>query len=307
MEQKTEQTTEQTTEQKTDSVNLTETMTTAVCYTTYGDPGKNLKILALPIPKVGRNEVLVKVHAASLNPIDYKIAEGWFQKVITKKFPAIVGCDFSGVIVAVGSHVHNFKKGMKVAGQIPLTSSGGTWSHYITIPATNIMEIPEQCPFLETAALPLAGGTSYQALVEKGRLQKGNKVLILGGNTACGLFAIQIAKAFEASRIIATCSSREEELKKLGCTDVINYKNEQWSEKLKGENIDIIYDTVGGLQSWEKAPLVLKKNGYFVTIVGDSEHGSNDGLLGFARAVYLSLIVNFGAILATILIMNVLQ
>jgi len=170
------------------------------------------------------------------------------------------------------------KKGMRVAGELPLFPRFGSCAEYIPVPASYTIQIPDNCPLFESAALPLAGSTSYQSLCDKGNFQKGNKVLILGGNTATGLFGIQVAKALGASRVVATASSREEELKKLGCDQVINYKNEKWHEVLKGENFDIIYDTVGGYTSWQNAPLVLKKTGYFVTIVGDKEHGRGGGL-----------------------------
>jgi len=218
------------------------------------------------------------VYAASLNPVDYKIVEGAFRAVMKKKFPSVVGYDFSGIIIDVGSNVGNLKIGMRVAGEMPLLPRFGTCAQYIPVPAANAVEVPDNCPLFESSALPLAGSTSYQAFFDKGNFQKGNKVLILGGNTATGLFGIQIAKALGASKVVATASSREEELKKLGCDQVINYKNQKWHEVLKGENFDIIYDTVGGYASWQNAPLVLKKNGSFVTIVGDREHGSNGGL-----------------------------
>jgi len=257
----------------------------AVVYTAYGEPKDVIKIVDLPIPKPGPNEVLIKVYAVSLNAIDYKLVQGWFAQLLKKPFPTTVGIDFAGVIEEIGHKVRgNLQKGLRVAGQIPFTARTGTWSQYLTISPAFIVPIPDNCSFVESAALPLVGSTSYQGLVEKGHLRKGNKVLILGGNTATGLIAIQLAKIFEASRIVATCSSGEDELKKLGCTELINHKTEQWYDKLKGENFDIIYDSIGGIKSWEKSLLVLKRSGYYVTIVGDAEHGANGGLKGFLSA-----------------------
>ena len=228
--------------------------------------------------------------AASVNPVDWKIAKGWLSSVMKKSFPFVIGRDCSGIIVACGSKVDSkiLAPGMRVAAHIDTRSKHGTFSEYTCINSSCVAQIPDSLSFNDAASFPLVAQTAYQALIDKGKLGykgiKNQKVLIFGGSTAVGHYAIQISKAFDASEIVVT-SSKEELCKSLGATKVYNYKNtnkkkvnkikndNDYLTNLKGKELDIVLDCVGGKIYWENAQKILGKNGKFVTIVGDIMHG----------------------------------
>ena len=221
------------------------------------------------------------VEAASLNPFDWKLGRGWMQTIMKKKFPFIIGRDCSGVIIACGKKVDSKKlsPGMRVVAHVDSKTTHGTFGEYTCINSYCVVQIPDSLSFTDGAAIPVVGQTAYQALVEKGRLgykgTKNQKVLIFGGSTAVGHYAIQIAKAFSASEIVVT-SSKEELCKSLGATKVYNYKNKDGNDYVKdlsGQKFDIAFDCVGGKKNWDDSQKILKKDGRFITIVGDVTHG----------------------------------
>lgn len=150
----------------------------------------------------------------------------------------------------------------------------GSFAEYCIVDGRNVSPMPKLVDPLNAAAIPLVSQTSYQAII-KMKLKKGDKFLILGGSTATGIAAIQIAKKFiECGEVIVT-SSQEEFCKSLGADRVINYKEADWTKELKDYGVDAIYDCVGGEESWDKCRTqgVIKKDGHYITIVGDKEHG----------------------------------
>ncbi|KAF4028599.1 Zinc-binding dehydrogenase [Phytophthora infestans] len=188
---------------------------------------------------------------ASLNPIDYKIglyASMILSTMASPEHPYRVGHDLSGKVVEVGSDVEDYKVGDEVFA-MPWFDATGTFAEYINVDTKRVAHKPSNMTFNEAAGVPLAGQTSWQGLVTYGKLQKGQRVLILGGSTGTGLFAIQIAKA-------------------LGAGQVIDYANAKWSEVLAEHSVDLIYDCGVESQSWnDAAQKVLKEQtGIFVTI-----------------------------------------
>ncbi|KAF4028601.1 Zinc-binding dehydrogenase [Phytophthora infestans] len=216
------------------------------------------------------NEVKIKVFSASLNPIDYKIglyASMILSTMASPEHPYRVGHDLSGKVVEVGSDVKDYKVGDEVFA-MPWLDATGTFAEYINVDTKRVAHKPSNMTFNEAAGVPLAGQTSWQGLVTYGKLQKGQRVLILGGSSGTGLFAIQIAKALGAE-VVATCSHRNVELvKSLGADQVIDYTNAKWSEVLAEHSVDLIYDCGVESQSWnDAAQKVLKEQtGIFVTI-----------------------------------------
>jgi len=177
--------------------------------------------------------------------------------------------------ITPNNNKQGFKIGDKVAGMVmPTDFNHGVFAEYLITNIQNIAHIPNNMSFEEACALPLVSLTSYQALLEVAHLNKGDKVLILGGSTATGLIGIQLCKILGANEIIVT-STQTELCMKLGATRVINYKEKKWWEELDGQKLDIIYDTLGGLESWQNAGKVLKEKGMFVTLVGDSSDKSS--------------------------------
>ncbi|CAH0479865.1 unnamed protein product [Peronospora belbahrii] len=216
------------------------------------------------------NEVKIKILSASINPIDYKI--GLFASMILSTMaspenPYRVGHDLSGKVVEVGSNVKEYKVGDEVyAMTTPDTS--GTFAEYINVNTKLVALKPSNMTFNEAAGVPLAGQTSWQGIVTYGKVQKDQRVLILGGSSGTGLYGIQIAKALGA-KVITTCSHRNVELvKSVGADEVVDYTKEKWNDVVLEHSIDLIYDCGVESQSWnDAAQKVLKKQtGIFVTI-----------------------------------------
>eukprot|EP00490_Sorites_sp_Unknown_P012409 CAMPEP_0114678412 /NCGR_PEP_ID=MMETSP0191-20121206/51705_1 /TAXON_ID=126664 /ORGANISM="Sorites sp." /LENGTH=438 /DNA_ID=CAMNT_0001952375 /DNA_START=25 /DNA_END=1341 /DNA_ORIENTATION=- len=263
----------------------------AVVCTKYGDPLTCVSVKEIPLLLPTKNEIMIKVRYCGLNPVDFKRVMGNLKTVQTKTFPWIIGSDYCGIIVKFGRNIKNdrrfdgFKIGTRVCGQMAHMVQDGSFAEYININPykTSIEIVPDNVRDMDAGALPLAGMTSYQGIKDYGKLKKDDKILILGGSSGCGSIGISIAKALGAKEICCT-SSQEEFCKKLGATKVVNYRNAKWEEVLKGENFDVIYDCVGGVNSWNNAPKVLKKNGNYVTIVGDVEHGAGMEISALVKA-----------------------
>ncbi|EGZ12576.1 hypothetical protein PHYSODRAFT_355221 [Phytophthora sojae] len=181
--------------------------------------------------------------------------------------PYRVGHDLAGKVVEVGSDVKDYAVGDEVYA-MPWFDATGTFAEYLNVDTKRVAHKPSNMTFNEAAGVPLAGQTSWQALVTYGKLQKGQRVLVLGGSSGTGLFAIQIAKALGAE-VIATCSHRNVELvKSLGADQVIDYTSDKWSDVLAEHSVDLVYDCGVESQSWnDAAQKVLKEQtGIFVTI-----------------------------------------
>ncbi|MDD9271751.1 NADP-dependent oxidoreductase [Paenibacillus sp. GCM10023248] len=239
-----------------------------------------------PLPAIGEHDVLVEIHAASLNPIDFKIKEGKMKFLLNYRFPLILGNDFSGVVVKVGDRVNTFKPGDEVYGR-PRKNRIGTLAEYIAVHEEDIWLKPQNLTFEEAASIPLIGLTTYQAFVDILNLQKGQKILIHAGSGGVGTFAIQLAKLLGA--FVATTASEKgyELVKSLGADLIINYKKENFEEILTG--YDAVFDTLGG-EALEKSFRILKPGGQIVSISGmPNGRFGKEANLGWVKTTILSI------------------
>lgn len=238
------------------------TQMTAMTINRYGKTP--VQKTTVPMPSVGDNDVLVKVHSASVNPLDFKIRNGDLKLVLPFAIPLILGNDFAGTVVAVGKNVQNFAIGDKVFARTD-TLRIGSFAEFIAIDHANLAKMPSNLDFNQSASLPLVALTAYQAFTEKMQAKQGDKVLIHAGAGGLGSIAIQIAKAL--GLYVATTASGKglDIVKSLGADEVIDYKQENFSEKLS--NFDFVLDTVGG-ETLAHSFKVLKKGGKIVSVAG---------------------------------------
>lgn len=229
-----------------------------------GDPttAAVLSVDQVPKPTAGADEVLVKVSCASINPIDYKLMTG----AVPVKRSGPAGFDVSGVVAAVGASVTNVSVGESVYADAARFQ--GAFAEYVRVDKDAVARMPRGASFREAAALPLAGLTALQGLTTQGGMAEGSRVAILGGSGGVGSFAVQMAKALGAAEVVATGSSVEM-IAALGADRVVNYKEEDIGEALRGMELDLVFDTVGGVEGWVAAKGALKKGGRFVTVAGD--------------------------------------
>ncbi|KHF41531.1 NADP-dependent oxidoreductase [Halalkalibacter okhensis] len=223
-----------------------------------------MRLAEMPTPEIGENEVLAEIHAASFNPVDFKIREGKVKLLVKYKMPLILGNDFSGVVTKVGEKVTRFKVGDEIYAR-PRKSKIGTFAEYIAISEDDIALKPKNLSFEEAASIPLVGLTTYQALTDILQLQKGQKILIQAGAGGVGTFAIQMAKLMGATVATTASDAGMNLVKSLGADEIINYKTEKFEEKLK--NYDAVFDTLGG-EILEKSFEVIKSGGKIVSVSG---------------------------------------
>ena len=232
----------------------------------YGEPEVLQLADDLPSPRVGPNGVLVRVHASSVNPVDWKFRRGLLAAVRPVVFPVIWGCDLSGVVTEVGPSVTLFKPGDEVYGfkdgYVGKTYRG-TYAEYVVAPEKALAKKPKNLSHEEAAAVPLAALTAWQALLNQGRLKTGQRVLIHAGAGGVGVMAIQIAKAFGAF-VAATAGTRNLDfLRELGVDQTIDYTR----ERIAGirPKFDLVLDGVGR-SVWAGSWSVLKFGGRLVTL-----------------------------------------
>jgi NADPH:quinone reductase-like Zn-dependent oxidoreductase len=237
----------------------------AVVHYCYGSPDV-LEIVDVEMPVAGPNEVLVKVEAASVNPLDWHFMRGspYIMRLLTgfgAPSDSRLGRDFAGTVQAIGEEVTEFEVGDRVYG-----GADGAFAQYLTRGATgSVAKIPDNVTSVQAASLPIAGITALQALRDKGQLQSGQKVLINGASGGVGTFAVQIAKSMGAE-ITGVCSTRNVEMvKSIGADHVFDYKQENYTES--GQQYDLIIDTVGN-HSLSANRRVLKPQGKLVLIGG---------------------------------------
>ncbi|MFD2630210.1 NADP-dependent oxidoreductase [Oceanobacillus kapialis] len=228
----------------------------------YGSADK-LQEETFPIPTPDDNQVLVELHATSINPIDWKLREGGLKDALPFEFPITLGWDAAGVISKAGKNVTKFKEGDRVFAR-PATTRNGTYAEYTLIEEDLLAKIPDNITFEEAAAVPLAGLTAWQCLVDFGQIKKGDKVLVHAGSGGVGSYAVQFAKHFGAHVATTASGKNESFVKELGADQFINYKDTDFSEVL--EDYDIVVDTLGG-EVQEKSFKVLKEGGKLVSIV----------------------------------------
>ena len=218
-----------------------------------------------PAPLIQSDEVLIKVHAVSINPLDLRMVEGEFKAVIPVEFPFILGNDLAGIIVKVGANVRKFKVGDEIFAK---TDKQGSFAEYTTLKETSIALKPKNISMTQAAALPLVALTAWQALIEIAQLKRGQKILIHAGSGGVGSMAIQLAKHLGAY-VATTASARNADwVKDLGADLVIDYKTTNFTDELV--NYDVVFDTQGG-DTLEQSLQVLKAGGIVVSIAGQPD------------------------------------
>src|SRR6266550_369163 len=205
----------------------------------YGGP-EVLKYEDVPLPEPKENEILVRVIASGVNPADPLILNGKYAKEFGTHLPLVLGYDMAGVVVSTGSKVTKLRVGDPVYAYLLW---GGGWAEYCISNEGESAIKPKSLSFTDTASVPLAALTAWQALIDIGKIQAGQKVLIHGGSGGVGSFAIQIAKA-RGARVIATASTANQELlKQLGADVVIDYTKQNFENVAK--DVDVVLDSIG--------------------------------------------------------------
>ncbi|MFT5114565.1 MAG: NADPH:quinone reductase-like Zn-dependent oxidoreductase [Parasphingorhabdus sp.] len=232
----------------------------AVQINSFGDRSV-LVLNSIDIPSPTENEVLIKVKSASVNPVDWKIREGYLQPMLNHPLPLTLGWDVSGEVAAIGEKVSSLKVGDAVYSR-PDIAKNGSYAEYMTAVADEVAVKPSSLSWQEAAGVPLAALTAWQSLYEFAKLEAGERVLIHAGSGAVGQFAIQLAK-LRGAYVYTTTSARNTELVLgLGADQSIDYHQEDFSDL---NDIDVVFDTIGGdtqANSWK----TLKKGGRLVSI-----------------------------------------
>ncbi|MFJ4535410.1 NADP-dependent oxidoreductase [Streptomyces tibetensis] len=228
----------------------------------YGKDG--VRAADVPEPTVADRDVLVRVSAAGINPLDKMVRDGEFKQLLKYKRPFVLGHDVAGVVTRVGSAVHGFEVGDEVYAR-PRDLRVGGFAEFIAIDADDVAPKPASLTLEEAAAVPLVALTAWQILVERAHVKPGQKVLVHAGAGGLGSTVIQLAKHLGAT-VATTANTRTEELvRSLGADVVVDYKKEDFSKMLSG--YDLVLDSVGGA-NLEKSLTVLKPGGLAISVVG---------------------------------------
>jgi NADPH:quinone reductase-like Zn-dependent oxidoreductase len=225
----------------------------------FGGP-EVLTIEKLPIPQPGPDEVVVKVQAASVNPVDYKIRKGAYPAVKADKLPYTMGRDVAGTVDACGPAITKLKEGDAVYAMLGLGRGG--YSEYVIVKESEAAAKPQSLDFTAAAAVPLAGLTAWQGLFRHGQLEAGQRVLIHAGAGGVGHFAIQFAKAMGA-HVITTVSARHTDfVRGLGADEVIDYETQRFEDIVR--DVDMVLDLIGG-ETQDRSWRVLRRGGILVS------------------------------------------
>jgi NADPH:quinone reductase-like Zn-dependent oxidoreductase len=234
----------------------------------YGDASV-VQINEVPQPQPTAEQVLVQVHAASLNPFDTMVRSGALKDSMPLPLPMTLGGDIAGTVVAVGADVTGFAVGDQVFGQaIVVAGNSGAFAEFAATKATQIAIMPKGYAFTEVAALPLVGSSAVQALVHHLGLQAGQKLFIHGGAGGIGSLAIQIAKHIGAYVATTATGDNIAFVRQLGADEVIDYATEDFAQTL--HDYDAVFDTVGG-QDFAKALTILKPGGVAVSMIAQPD------------------------------------
>src|ERR1700704_486845 len=255
----------------------------AVVVHEYGGPDV-LKYEDVPRPEPHDNEILVRVIAAGVNPVDGMIRSGKFAQFFNTKLPLIPGYDIAGVVEKAGAKITKFKAGDPVYAYIGLKEGGG-YAEYAVATEKEAAPKPKSTGYVEAAAVPLAALTAWQALIETAKLSAGQTVLIHGGSGGVGSFAVQIAKA-RGARVIATASTANQDLlKQLGADIAVDYTKTKFEDAVR--DVDAVLDPVGG-ETLARSYGVAKKGGIVMSLVArpDPVELKNRGIHGAAISVH---------------------
>jgi NADPH:quinone reductase-like Zn-dependent oxidoreductase len=264
----------------------------AVRFHSYGGPDV-LVLEEVPRPEAGAGEVLIRVHAAGVNPLDWKVRAGHLKAWMRHRLPLIPGWDVSGVVEAVAPDVTAFKVGDAVYGMLDFMRNG-TYAEYVAAKTVHLAFKPSDIDHFQAGAVPLASLTAWQSLFEVAGLKPGQTVLIHAAAGGVGHFAVQLAK-WKGAKVIGTASAGNGSfLRELGAHEVIDYRTTRFEEA--AHDADVVLDTIGG-DTQERSWQVLKKGGILVATLGISspeaarQHGvRGEGILVHPDAAQLSQI-----------------
>jgi len=248
----------------------------------------NVEFINVDIPDATENQIVIKMKAASINPVDWKIINGDLKPVLSLPFPLFLGSDGSGVVDKVGDNVTKFKVGDEVYFRSEI-SKMGTYAEYFSIDENLAAIKPKNMSFVEAASIPLVGLTSYQALKTLAKIKEKNKVFIHAGAGGVGTFAVQFAKYCGAQVATTASEKRFDLLNELGADEIIDYKQSQFENDL--HDYDIVFDTLGGAYE-SKSYQILKKEGVLVSIIGIPDAAALSKLNANAMIKFVSFIAH---------------
>lgn len=251
----------------------------ALTFKRYGK-SPEIGFAEVPRPTLKPDELLVQVHAAGLNPIDNMIPAGTFKPVLKFELPATLGSDIAGVVTEVGSRVTRFKPGDAVFASL-FDLGRGSIAEFAAVPESAAASKPSNLDFVQAAAVPMVGLTSWQALKERANLRAGQKVFIPAGSGGIGTFAIQLAKYFGARVGTTTSTGNVQLATSLGADEVVDYKKQEFEEVLS--DYDVVLGTIRG-DAIEKSIGILKPGSKIVSLIGPLD-------AAFARSRRLNVIL----------------
>ena len=227
---------------------------------------ENLSVEEIAVPEIQPKEVLVKVHAIAINPVDMKTRKGGaFLAKLQEQSPVILGWDISGEVQAVGEDVSSFKPGDEVFGMVNFPGSGRAYAEYVAAPEEHLALKPKNISHEEAAATTLAALTAWQVLVHEAKLSRGQQVLIHAAAGGVGHFAVQIAKHLGAKVIGTASASNKDFLTEIGVDAPIDYKSSNFEDQI--EQVDVVLDPIGR-ETTEKSLQTLNSGGTLISIVG---------------------------------------
>ncbi|KAG0249037.1 hypothetical protein BG011_009638 [Mortierella polycephala] len=244
----------------------------SIQWTVAGTPSETLSLNeSTPLPPVTGSNILVKVHAAALNPVDWKLMRGGVPLLVMPKV-RVLGMDVAGTVVAIGPKA---RKRLQVVDEVMAMlsfSQSGALTEYTIVEESIVVKKPQRWSFEQAAALPLVATTVWESLVVRGKLKKGDKVLINGASGGTGTVGVQVAKALGAY-VVGVCSTVNMQLvKDIGADEVVDYKTTNVTEKYQNRDFDIVFDTVGdAAEIWAHNATLIKPTGNLVRIAGDAD------------------------------------
>jgi len=259
----------------------------AVVITKYGT-NDVVELGDAPQPRCAAGMVLIKVHAASVNPLDWKVRSGMLRLVTGSKFPKVLGCECAGEVVETSGGASKFKQGDLVIGLSGMRNLG-VFAEYTCLPETTAFAKPAGLSFEQAACIPIAGLTALQALRDHGKIASGKKVLINGASGGVGTFAVQISSIFGAETTGVCSAANRDFVKGLGADRVIDYGTEDFTKER--ERYDIIFDAVAK-RSFGECKKALKPSGVYISTLPSFSGFLNQYLMGFlssrkARSIWV--------------------
>jgi NADPH:quinone reductase-like Zn-dependent oxidoreductase len=248
----------------------------------YGK-GRALQLVDTPTPQLRDDEVLVEVHAAGVNLLDSKLRSGEFKLILPYRMPLVLGHDVAGVVVKIGAKVRSFKPGDEVFARAD-DFRIGSFAEIIAVKEQSLAPKPKSLTMEEAASIPLVGLTAWQALVERARLRKGQKVFIQAGSGGVGTFAIQLARHLGAEVATTTSAANVELVKRLGADIVVDYRKDDFARVL--HDVDVVLHSQDA-SALAKSLQVLKPGGTLVSISGppDPAFAAHIGLPWYLQLV----------------------